>query len=229
MKYPINLSLSLFSTSLVLVADLIQESSSFTLFTGTGMINRYVKPPSIEIILSSTTGSDEDITSSKNKTEQIENQMLSLHKEKSGKLQCNTTSASGVNEMNRHLIRQQKLFDDLSTFFNSDDATPEEVKPLLSLIINNVLRQMIDGHKDGINKKKLKSYNEEGDSNDISSDEFRILDIGCGVGALFPFYLKEATKFNYINRLNIVGLDLSSKMINYAKENAKKTTTRRRV
>lgn len=172
---------------------------------------------------------------SKSSEEIFEEQIVTLQKEKSGLLNkdtdagadadANTKKGDQEEDVEQHLIRQKKLFDDMSTFFNSDEATPEEVKPLLSYIMNQVLVDMMTCHEDGVHRfNQRKGFNDD-DSDDNENKkkigkEFKILDVGCGVGALFPFYLEQANTLGI--DLNIVGVDLSSKMIQYAKENSDK-------
>jgi len=59
-----------------------------------------------------------------------------------------------------------------------------------------------------------------GGGGDATEEEYKILDVACGTGALFPYYLQAADKLGI--RLSIVGLDLSPKMISMAKTNAEK-------
>mmetsp|Transcript_7931 Transcript_7931/g.12410 ORF Transcript_7931/g.12410 Transcript_7931/m.12410 type:complete len:527 (+) Transcript_7931:167-1747(+) len=99
-----------------------------------------------------------------------------------------------------HLSHQKKVFDEMATFFDSEEATPEEVKPVLRYLVKKTLNQI----------KTAKDNDED--------KIFKILDVGCGTGALFPYYLEAANELQI--RLNIVGLDLSPKMVEYATENS---------
>ncbi len=99
-----------------------------------------------------------------------------------------------------HLRHQQEVFDEMSGFFNSEEAIPEEVKPVLRFLAKKTLSDM-----------KTNRENEDG--------KYDILDVGCGTGALFPYYLEAANDLGIT--LNVFGLDLSSKMIEYAKENGR--------
>lgn len=60
---------------------------------------------------------------------------------------------------------------------------------------------MDDGEDEGITMERKK---------------YKILDVGCGTGALFPYYLKAADNAGI--DLSITGLDLSPKMISLAKK-----------
>ena len=175
------------------------------------------------------------------KMENIEGRMVELHKETSDSLKNQNSSNvdtnadvdvdasdnnlnSSTSSVEKHLQRQQQLFDDLSSFFNSDDATPDEVKPLLSYIMNQVLDDMMQCRNDGITRFQTRRDSNEKEKDNmvsedvISNNSYKILDVGCGVGALFPFYLEQAKKLDM--NLNILGMDLSSKMITCAEENA---------
>ena len=90
-------------------------------------------------------------TSNDKGNDAIENQMIKLHKEKSESLKeqvddddddDNDTEvkATSTSTVQNHLKRQRELFDNLSEFFDSDDATPDEVKPLLSYLMKNAER-----------------------------------------------------------------------------------------
>ena len=98
-----------------------------------------------------------------------------------------------------YLKHQREVFDDMSEFFNSDEATPPEVEPILFYLVKKTLAQTIEGKEE----KKVS-----------------LLDVGCGTGALFPWYLKAADELGI--ELDIKGLDLSPKMTMHANENGKK-------
>lgn len=100
-----------------------------------------------------------------------------------------------------HLNHQREVFDEMSAFFDSPEATPEDVRPSLRYIVQRALRQMVGGRDGG---------------------RFRVLDVGCGTGALFPFYVEAADGMGI--ELDIVGLDLSEKMAECANVNARRMT-----
>lgn len=101
----------------------------------------------------------------------------------------------------KHLSHQQKVFNEMAPFFDSEEATPEEVKPVLRYLVKKTLSQM---------------KTTRGDSDD---EVFNILDVGCGTGALFPYYLEAANEMQI--RLSIVGVDLSPKMVECATANSR--------
>ena len=159
----------------------------------------------------------------KKKRNEIENQMLDLHKEQSQSLSSSSSSPNSTksSSLNQHLQHQKQMFDNLSSFFNSYDATPPEVQPLLSFIIQRVLHNIIQSYDNQRNRIQIRKGNKDSEAtggDKIIMKQMKILDVGCGVGALFPFYLQEANKLNVT--LDIVGVDLSSNMIKYAKDNS---------
>jgi len=116
-----------------------------------------------------------------------------------------------------HLNHQREVFDEMSTFFNSEEATPEDVKPLLQFIAKRALSEMI-GCGESVENCVNASLREKMLRN-RKTGKFSVLDIGCGTGALFPFYLEAADELGI--ELDIVGLDLSEKMVKCANENAR--------
>ena len=183
-----------------------------------------VAAPSSSLSMTKTTNEEEK------ELINISEKMLSKHKQQSEsitKLHTEQNDIDDTDTIDHHLQRQQEMFDDLSDFFNSDDATPEEVKPSLGFLMNQVLVDMMDCHDEGV--ERYHSRNGDANNNDDDDDEnttqktvkdFKILDVGCGTGALFPFYLQQAKEIDENVNLHIMGLDLSPKMIQYAKTNS---------
>eukprot|EP01066_Platyproteum_vivax_P020138 Platyproteum_vivax@DN794_c0_g1_i1.p1 len=98
------------------------------------------------------------------------------------------TSASVVG--NPHQQHQINMFDEAAAFFASDRATPEKVVPRLQHIVETSFR---------LGAVDFNSY---------------IIDAGCGTGALFPFFAQN----NNHQYGRILGVDLSSKMLQFALE-----------
>jgi ubiquinone/menaquinone biosynthesis C-methylase UbiE len=94
-----------------------------------------------------------------------------------------------------YLQHQQAVFDEMSNFFASDDATPPQVVPAMKHLAHCILKR-----------------NE-------NTPTTKLIDVGCGTGALFPFYL-EAAKTLHIGGLQITGVDLSPKMAALARQRA---------
>ena len=107
---------------------------------------------------------------------------------------------------------QAQVFNAASDFFDSEDATPDDVKPILKYLMEKVLNDMVES--------------KEGESCDENqTDELRstynILDIGCGTGALFPYYINAANSMMSDNScIRITGVDLAPEMVRRARINA---------
>ena len=111
-------------------------------------------------------------------------------------------SATSTTSIQDYLNHQQECFDEMSGFFNSDEATPPEVVPVLKFLVQKALVESMKGK--GVDDEK----------------KLNILDVGCGTGALFSTYLEVADELGI--ELDITGLDLSPKMVDFATENSKK-------
>ena len=101
-------------------------------------------------------------------------------------------AAAASSPAREHLRRQRECFDEMADFFDADEATPPEVVPLLE----DLARRAVADAAQGGNRRP------------------RLLDVGCGTGALFPFYLAAADDLGI--GLDIVGLDLSPRMSGFA-------------
>ena len=110
-----------------------------------------------------------------------------------------------------HLDHQREVFDEMSEFFNSDEATPPEVEPILDFLVKKALLQSIES------RLEAKTEGEDGAQ---QSQPLRVLDVGCGTGALFSSYIKAANELGI--ELDIKGVDLSPKMIDLARVNSQK-------
>ena len=111
-------------------------------------------------------------------------------------MQKKTSNAtmSDVDTEQAYLNHQQQVFDEMSDFFAGDNATPAEVVPVMRQFAHSILTRCTD------------------------QQPTRIMDVGCGTGALFPFYLEAANNLNMT--LDITGVDLSPKMANRARQRA---------
>jgi len=112
------------------------------------------------------------------------------------------------NKKESYLDLQKKTFQDLSTFFNSDEATPDDVKPILKTLVSNFLTDIIDSKS-----------NTDDEADSTQNKDISIMDVGCGTGALFPFFIEVADEMN-ISNLKVVGLDLTPDMVSKAEQNA---------
>ena len=112
-----------------------------------------------------------------------------------------------------HLDHQREVFNEMSEFFNSDEATPPEVEPILDFLVKKALLQSFESRL----SVETKTEDEDGAQ---QSQPLRVLDVGCGTGALFSSYIKAANELGI--ELDIKGVDLSPKMIDFASVNSKK-------
>jgi len=107
----------------------------------------------------------------------------------------------------------------MADFFDSEEATPDDVRPILQSLVGRSLARMWECQ----DSAEPTSPNGDGDDDvdDASADEsneYHILDVGCGVGALFPYYVEAADAMDI--RLKVTGVDLSPQMTALAKSNA---------
>ena len=110
------------------------------------------------------------------------------------------TSTPGQLQHNSH---QQQVFDELASFFAIDDnILPPSVISRVEFLVQRIFSMTLSKYQEN-NRKQLPS-------------SLRILDVACGTGVLFPFLIQEANRWNVT--LDIVGIDLSSKMIQAAEE-----------
>ena len=144
--------------------------------------------------------------------------LVELQKKKAAESSSSSSPSSAdgtpitIDSLSDHLAHQRDTFDSLADFFDSEEATPDDVRPILQSLVGRSLARMLecqDSIEDGDEKDNGGSYD---------SSEYHILDIGCGVGALFPYYVEAADAMDI--RLKVTGIDLSPKMTALAKSNA---------
>ena len=132
------------------------------------------------------------------------------------------TISSNIKSLDQHLRHQSKIFDEMAEFFNSDEAVPDDVKPVLKHMMGRLIKQMTESRFEQIDRLENRKPPEERDDSISSTQKqnkkYRILDVGCGTGALFPYYLEAANNNNL--ELQITGVDLSEKMSKMARINA---------
>ena len=122
-----------------------------------------------------------------------------IEKQKGVSAQKSNTVKGKRESLEEHLTHQKDVFDDMADFFHSGEASAPEIEPVLDYIVEKALRQMMS---------------------QSSETNFKIMDVGSGTGALFPYYLNVADTLGI--QLNITGVDLSDKMTSYGQENAEK-------
>ena len=109
------------------------------------------------------------------------------------------------------------MFDAMATFFASDEAIPKELVPVMTAMTNDMLSKTIDLRTQG---KTLgyESRSVPSNSTDQQDNVYHSLDVGCGTGALFDFFLHAAQDQRVV--LNIHGLDLAPNMVEQARVHA---------
>lgn len=151
--------------------------------------------------------------------------LVELQKKKSAESSSSSSPPSDgrpidVDSLSDHLAHQRDTFDSLADFFYSDEATPDDVRPILQSLVGRSLARMLECEDSAESGQKDEGNNEDdpaaAPADSIS--EYHILDIGCGVGALFPYYVEAADAMDI--RLKVTGIDLSPKMTALAKSNA---------
>jgi len=118
----------------------------------------------------------------------------------------NESETDSLPTIQTYLDHQRAVFDDMSEFFNSEEATLPEIEPILDYLVKKALSQSRDSQQ----------QKEE----DGSKEVLKVLDVGCGTGALFSSYVKAANELGI--ELDIKGVDLSPKMVSCALINGKK-------
>jgi Methylase involved in ubiquinone/menaquinone biosynthesis len=140
------------------------------------------------------------------KQKQVSRSCKEEEKDDSTASQGTTTS----NSVEKHLNLQQKVFDEMSQFFDSEEATPLEVEPVLDYLVKKALVSCLQ------NKKQDKVGKEE------EIERIKIIDVACGTGALFSSYIKAAEELGGGKvELDIRGIDLSPQMTKFAIQNGK--------
>ena len=146
--------------------------------------------------------------------------LVELQKKRSAESSSAKSAAPiNIDSLSEHLVHQRDTFDSMADFFDSEEATPDDVRPILQSLVGRSLARMWECQ----DSAEPTSPNGDGDDDvdDASADEsneYHILDVGCGVGALFPYYVEAADAMDI--RLKVTGVDLSPQMTALAKSNA---------
>jgi riboflavin kinase len=110
-----------------------------------------------------------------------------------------------------HLTHQAQVFDQMAEAFSSGETLSSDLIPVYQYLADHVIATAASS----------KSAPSLGGKNEMS---LRVLDVGTGSGALYPFLMEAATKYAGAQgetiRLEIVGIDLSTKMVQYAQRYA---------
>jgi riboflavin kinase len=133
------------------------------------------------------------------------------HEDKLVKMQKETSSANRtetsdtVDAQKRFLKHQQAVFDDMSSYFSSNEAIPEEVVPVMEELSRRIIGRLVQAKAESARAEEEESENEGG------LPVVRVCDIGCGTGALIPFLFEAADENGF--SLDVTAVDLSPRMI----------------
>lgn len=110
--------------------------------------------------------------------------------------QKNVGADAEIHSVTGHLELQKKVFNEMSDTFASRATITDDLIPVYKYLADQIVTPLFE--------------------NCSNTTHFRVLDVACGTGALFPFL---ASKFD---SLDLVGVDLSSKMVEGAQQYAHK-------
>lgn len=105
-----------------------------------------------------------------------------------------------------HNARQTEVFDEAAAFFASDAACPTDVHPRLEVIAGAT--GVSEGHF-AANAGVPATQDPAVDAVEVEGRAARVVDVGCGTGALVPF-LKTVCG---LDEEQVVGVDLSARML----------------
>lgn len=148
-----------------------------------------------------------------------ERSATSEHQDQGDELSASTISDKSSSDIQDHLTKQREAFDAASSFFSSDQAWPPEVVPILQWIAKRALMETISSSKAQSKIQDADVCSDDDDDGNVDN-RLKILDVGCGAGALFQHYIDAANDLGV--QLDITAIDLSPKMIQFATENAQK-------
>lgn len=126
-----------------------------------------------------------------------------------------TTSTSTESE---HTTHQAEVFDEMASFFASDDAVPDEVVPILNDMASTMIQSAMQQRALTLKENQASRPARANANATYEDNHYHILDVGCGTGALFDSYLKAANAHGIT--VHIHGLDLAPKMVEKANEKA---------
>jgi len=118
---------------------------------------------------------------------------------------------------------QAQVFNEMSSWFASPESIPDNVVPILEEmtedLIAKALQQRADFQAENEASRPARAK-KDNEPNVKKDDTLCILDVGCGTGVLFSFYLEAANNRNV--NLHIHGLDLAPSMVERAQNYATK-------
>lgn len=118
-------------------------------------------------------------------------------------------------DTNDHINHQRSTFDELATYFASDEAIPNDLVPVYQHLARKIIATLLvtaNEHDD-----------DSADDKDNTNISLKILDVACGTGPFFHYLINDVDNRNNNDlQLDITGVDLSSNMVKLAKEYATK-------
>mgnify|MGYP005841323253 CR=1 FL=1 len=154
------------------------------------------------------------MSSGKDSSDTFEKEMRQKQSEANEKVSSASSTSSSFSTNEEHAEHQSAVFDEEASFFASRKNIPDEVVPVLRNMAETVLfgtiamrDRLTTREKELIPARSERLTHEEG--------VYHILDVGCGTGALFDYYLEAAAKSQ--TTVHIHGLDLSPRMVEQAR------------
>jgi riboflavin kinase len=146
-----------------------------------------------------------------------------------------TTNMSEISDEYHHLQHQQRVFDDLSAVFGSGDTVPAKLVvvyehlafEIVSTVVNNKRRAVrLAAEISGASATETTASSKDEEPTTTTPipvpETFRLLDVATGTGAMYAYYVAAADqqRSGGAVSLQITGIDLSTKMVQLAKDHA---------
>eukprot|EP00523_Entomoneis_sp_CCMP467_P018528 CAMPEP_0168824452 /NCGR_PEP_ID=MMETSP0726-20121227/11100_1 /TAXON_ID=265536 /ORGANISM="Amphiprora sp., Strain CCMP467" /LENGTH=525 /DNA_ID=CAMNT_0008877451 /DNA_START=5 /DNA_END=1580 /DNA_ORIENTATION=- len=136
-----------------------------------------------------------------------------------GRLQVATDPSVEKNDFDEFVEKQADVSSRLgsnisssSTMIDRSEFVKHQAIPVYDTLANRIIDNLLGERRAAFEDES----NEE--EKDCRMEPFRILDVACGTGALWPFLMRQADQRNMT--LHIQGVDLSSNMVDYGKQHS---------
>jgi len=125
--------------------------------------------------------------------------------------QSSSSSSSSTPQTAQDFLQLQKdTFDRIADWFaDTQQAIPDELLPIYQAMAQTILQTAVQTRPQPVEGETVQPLPDE-----QQEPKFRLLDVACGTGALFPFYLQAADDLSL--SMDITGVDLSKKMVEFA-------------